>query len=117
QAVNLPSECDVNAKPVPYPPIRKDDLGVTAARYVAALGQANGRLAAVAEGKGKGRGLFAGGAAKRCSTRHGLVLALMLLLCWVGQLGVSARSNRRSPMKLAITRSKLPPLSSRWRAA
>lgn len=58
-AVNLPSDCDRNAKPVPYPQITKEDLGVRAARYAAALRQANGRLIAVAECDAKVRALFA----------------------------------------------------------
>lgn len=46
-AVQIPSDCDRNAVPVPYPPVRHEDLGVRSARYAAALGQANGRLKAV----------------------------------------------------------------------
>ena len=60
-AVNLPSECDRNAHTVPYPPIVKDeDLGVRSGKYAAALGQANGRLAAVRTCNAKVRALFAG---------------------------------------------------------
>ena len=48
-AVSVPSDCDRHAVPVPYPPIRREDLGVRAGRFAAALVQANGRLIAVAE--------------------------------------------------------------------
>jgi hypothetical protein len=44
---------------VPYPPIDRSDLGVTAGRYAAALGQANGRLAAVRDCDAKVRDSFA----------------------------------------------------------
>ena len=47
-AVNVPDDCGRLAQPVPYPPVAKnEDLGVRAAKYAAALGQANGRLASV----------------------------------------------------------------------
>lgn len=46
--VRVPSDCDVLAIPVPYPRVVKgEDLGVRSAKYAAALGQANGRLASV----------------------------------------------------------------------
>ena len=60
-AVNLPAECEQNARPVAYPPVAREDLGLRSARYAAALGQANGRLAAVKDCEGKVRELFAKG--------------------------------------------------------
>jgi len=60
RAVSVPDDCDRIAVPVPYPPV-SGDLGVTAGRYAAALGQANGRLAAVRACDAKVRELFARG--------------------------------------------------------
>jgi hypothetical protein len=60
--VDLPAECDSNAKPVKYPPIIKEDLGLRNARFAGALKLANGRLEAVATCNEKVRALFATGA-------------------------------------------------------
>ena len=57
--VDLPAECDRNAKPVPYPPIIKEDLGLRSARFAAGMKLANGRLEAVAVCNAKVRDLFA----------------------------------------------------------
>ena len=60
-AVAIPDDCDLNAKPVPYPRIVKgEDLGLRAAKYAAALGQANGRLDAVRKCNEAVRAKFAG---------------------------------------------------------
>lgn len=59
--VNIPSDCDRNAVPVKYPPIKKEDLGVRSARYAAALKTANSRLYAVAVCDKKVREEFAKG--------------------------------------------------------
>lgn len=48
---------------MPYPPIAKDDLGVTAGRYAAALGEANTRLVKSAQCEAKVRAVFAKGGA------------------------------------------------------
>lgn len=60
-AVQIPDDCARLAQPVPYPPIVKnEDLGLRAGKYAAALGQANGRLAAVNECDAKVRAAFSG---------------------------------------------------------
>jgi hypothetical protein len=58
-AVKIPSDCENNAVPVPYPRIVKgEDLGVRSAKQAAALGQANGRLDAVRQCEAKVREAF-----------------------------------------------------------
>ena len=58
KTVKVPNECDANALPVAYPGV-SGDLGVVAARHRAALGQANGRLAAVKACNAKVRAEYA----------------------------------------------------------
>ena len=48
-AVDLPNECDEIARPVPYPFVKGEDLGVRSARFAAALGEANTRLVKASE--------------------------------------------------------------------
>lgn len=57
----IPEDCDRNADPVPAPSIvPKEDLGLRAAKFGAALTQANGKLEAVKTCDQKVRDKFGG---------------------------------------------------------
>ena len=57
-AVSLPSECDQISRPVPYPFVRGEDMGVRSARFAAALGEANTRLVKASECEKAVRSVF-----------------------------------------------------------
>jgi hypothetical protein len=60
-AVDIPADCDRLKEPAPYPAlVKREDLGVRAGKYAAALKEANGRIVKGRQCDAEVRATFAG---------------------------------------------------------